>query len=37
MEAESSLPYSQVPTTRPYFELDQLSPFLQNPLLDGPF
>lgn len=37
MEAESSLPYSQVSTTRPYFELDQLNPFLQNPLLEDPF
>ena len=31
MEAESSLLYSQVRTTRPYFELDQLSPFLEDP------
>ena len=37
MEAEGSLPYSQAPTIRPYFELDQLSPFLQNPLLEDPF
>jgi hypothetical protein len=37
MEAEISLPYSQVPTTRPYFELDQLSSFLQNPLLEDLF
>ena len=37
MEAESSSPYSKLPTTRPYFEPDQLSPFLQKPLLEDPF